>query len=263
MTFPRRQPALLVSIFVLAVTASLSSARAASLRPSGYSLERQNRVAHRLGLTFTDTRADLERLVHSGRLVPVRPNRDFTFKEVSFPYALPATRLFVERTARQYRETCGEELVVTSLARPRRLQPRNASYRSVHPAGMALDLHRSWNWRCRRWLEGYLLALESQGVLEASREHSPSHYHIAVFPRSYVDFVGRMESAAPDQRRYIVLRGDTLWKIAHRLGSTIEAIRFANALASDQIHPGQILQIPSAVTAEIRVATASRASTAR
>ena len=59
-----------------------------------------------------------------------------------------------ERLGGQYRGACGEQLVITSLTRPATLQPRNASERSVHPTGMALDIRYSWDRSCRRWLEG-------------------------------------------------------------------------------------------------------------
>jgi len=44
---------------------------------------------------------------------------------------------------------------------------------------------------------------------------------------------------------YRVRRGDSLWTIAHRFGTTTLAIQQANGLASTSIRPGQELQIPS------------------
>jgi len=43
---------------------------------------------------------------------------------------------------------------------------------------------------------------------------------------------------------YIVQSGDTLNSIAARFGTTAQAIREANGLTSDLIHPGQVLIIP-------------------
>jgi hypothetical protein len=56
---------------------------------------------------------------------------------------------FVERLSSQYHNACGERLVVTSLTRPASEQPRNASDRSVHPTGMAIDLRLSTKGTCR------------------------------------------------------------------------------------------------------------------
>ena len=47
---------------------------------------------------------------------------------------------------------------------------------------------------------------------------------------------------------YTVKAGDTLAKIARSHGTTIKAIRTANALKSDQLHPGQKLKLPAGKT---------------
>jgi len=49
---------------------------------------------------------------------------------------------------------------------------------------------------------------------------------------------------APTQRTYVVQQGDTLNEIAQRFGTTAEAIKAANGLASDTINVGQVLIIP-------------------
>ncbi len=43
---------------------------------------------------------------------------------------------------------------------------------------------------------------------------------------------------------YVVQAGDTLWGIARRYGTTVEAIRRANGLSGDRILVGQVLRIP-------------------
>src|SRR5690606_40865182 len=35
------------------------------------------------------------------------------------------------------------------------------------------------------WVESTLLMLEKEGVLEATHERRPPHYHVALFPRHY------------------------------------------------------------------------------
>ncbi|MEM0970559.1 MAG: LysM peptidoglycan-binding domain-containing protein [Verrucomicrobiota bacterium] len=45
-------------------------------------------------------------------------------------------------------------------------------------------------------------------------------------------------------RHHTVLRGDTLYSISQRYGSSAQAIREANGLSSDLIYPGDSLRIP-------------------
>jgi len=52
---------------------------------------------------------------------------------------------------------------------------------------------------------------------------------------------------APAPGTYVVRAGDTLFLIARRFGTTVDAIRRANNLATDVISVGQVLVIPGAV----------------
>jgi hypothetical protein len=214
-------------------------------------------VANQHDYTFIRTGARVKYFAEKGWLVPLRPNQDFELNGVSYPYARPEVRIFVQRLAAQYRAACGERMVVTSLTRPLSRQPRNASTRSVHPTGMALDIRYSRSRTCRRWLEGVLLDLESASVLEATRERYPAHYHIAVFPRQYAAYVDgldkrddtRVAEAAPLETTaapYEVRAGDSLWTIARRLGTTVEDLRTSNNLRSSRIYAGQVLKVPRA-----------------
>lgn len=284
--------AILIS-FLLCITAP---GRAQSLRGSSASLTRQNIQAKRHDYTFLRRPADVQRFVDLGLLVPVRPGPAYDLARVSFPYARPEVKLFLERLGTQYQAACGEKLVVTSLVRPITRQPRNAADRSVHPTGMAIDLRRSNNAACRRWLERTLLQLEGRGVLEATRERRPPHYHVALFPQPYVQYVAaltgesargllasvaepRAASAAsgvvaaaeadaaeaeaevavaddaagtggPNAEHtgslvvYRVQRGDNLWSIARRYGTTVARIKEENGLTSSRLMPEQVLRIP-------------------
>ena len=217
-----------------------------SLRGSSASLDRQNTQAKEHDFTVLRDPSQLKRFVGLKLLVPVQANNDFVLKDVSFPYARPEVQLFIGRLSSQYRRACGERLVVTSLTRPRSHQPRNASTRSVHPTGMALDLRRPRRGPCRQWLERVLLSLEGHRVLEATLERRPPHFHVAVFPVAYRQYVSRMTSGGNSRlATYTVQRRDTLWDIARDYGTTPSAIRRENKLRSTVIRPGQRLRMPT------------------
>jgi nucleoid-associated protein YgaU len=152
----------------------------------------------------------------------------------------------------------------------------------VHPAGMAVDLRIPTNPTCRRWLENTLVQLDRQGVVSAIRESRPPHYHVAVFPTPYLHYVARLtggtptrvasapapapaarasvevaaadilrdagEAGEPGESRvdaYRVNRGDSLWSIARRHGTTVETLRELNNLNGTRIVAGQVLSVPS------------------
>lgn len=239
-----RRLILALAMFV-ALAALASAATAVSLRGTRSSLDRQNVQARNHDFTFLRTKSQVTRFVEKGWLVPVESNHVYRLKGVSFPYSRPEVKLFVERLGKQYSAACGQELVVTSLTRPKNYQPRNASPRSVHPTGMALDLRRPYDRGCRSWLERVLLSLEKQGVLEATYERRPPHYHVAVYPDPYKRYVERLQSGRAI-RSHLVDRGDTLWRIATKYKTTVAEVKRHNGLRSNKIYPGQILEVPGA-----------------
>ena len=245
--WPRSAGALAAALLVGAIAAP---AQAQSLRGSRSSLDRQNRQARQHDFTFLKGSSQLERFVDAGLLVPLDGGAPYRLHDVSFNVARPEVKLFIERLSSQYRAACGERLVVTSLTRPTSRQPSNASSRSVHPTGMAVDL-RVPAGACRRWLESTLVSLERRRVIEATLERSPLHYHVAVFPSAYMGYVSRLTgqpatalAAKQAPARHTVRRADTLWDLAGRYGTTPARIKAANGLRSDVIRPGQVLEIP-------------------
>lgn len=204
-------------------------AEAQSLRGSTSTMQRQNRIAQDHDYTFLQTSSQVKRFVSSGYLERLSGNADYELAAVSYPYARPAVRLFVERLASQYRAACGEKLVVTSLTRPVLEQPRNASDLSVHPAGMAVDLRVSRSSKCVRWLERTLLSLEKQGVLDATRERRPPHYHVALFPEPYTRYVTRI--AGPSAVRLASAAGSS--KQDTPAGATSQVATAAGESADD------------------------------
>lgn len=260
-----------IALAVLLVLVTAASAHAQTLKGSHATMSRQFSIAKEHDFTFLRTSNDVRRFIDLGLLVRLTGDANYDLANVSFPYARVAVKTFVERLAAQYRSACGEQLVVTSLTRPLNRQPGNASDLSVHPAGMAVDLRVSRKSACRRWLERTLLSLEKTGVLDVTRERFPPHYHVALFPNPYIAYVDRLTggtkvAAAPkavvvasspapasgpsadevEAVAYKVRRGDTLWSIARRQGTTVETLKEMNGLDDAGIKAGQVLSLPPA-----------------
>ena len=232
---------------VLAAGAVLSSVlvQAQELRGSRASMERQYRVAVSEGYAFVSSSREVNDYADAGRIVKVDAGRHFELHRVSFPYALPEVKLFLERLSALYQLECGEKLTVTSLMRPQDRQPVNAADDSVHPTGMAIDLRIPSRSRCRSWLESTLLTLEGAEVLDVTRERYPPHYHVAVFPQTYALYAaGQSEIVV---REYTVRRGDSLSLIARRTGVSVAELRTANGIRGDLIRVGQKLILPGEV----------------
>lgn len=180
---------LLLGILVLTPAADAL----AQLRGSPTSMRRQHRIARSHDYTFLRNSRQVREFIEADRLVRLPGNRNYGIKSgISFPYARPAVKLFVERLAAQFRAATGERLVITSLTRPMSRQPRNASDLSVHPAGMAVDFRVPAKAASRRWLERTLVSLERSRVLDVTKERRPAHYHVAVFPSQYQSYVERL-----------------------------------------------------------------------
>lgn len=228
---------------------------AQSLRGSPESVDRMYRQAVSEHLSFFETVRGVKRAFAQGLLVRLSPNSEFKLHKVAYPYVRPATRTFVQRLAQQYADECGEPLEVTSAVRPATRQPANSVAQSVHPTGIAIDLHKPEDPACLRWLRGTLLDLEGDGVIEATEEFAPAHFHVAVFPKPYTRFVAAQmqdrktvrlaSSGAADASTYRVRPGDTLWEIARAHETTVAALATANHLNDETIRPGQELVIPS------------------
>jgi hypothetical protein len=159
---------------------------AVELRGSPKSMARQHAVAVASELTFMGTLEEMALLAEAGELVPIYGGPHYEVMDWVFPYGIPEVRTFVERLAFEYRQACGETMVVTSLTRPFSEQLPNSHQLSVHPAGMAVDLRIPQTPACRAFLDARLLEKEAEGLLDVTHERSPPHYHVAVFPEPYV-----------------------------------------------------------------------------
>lgn len=245
----RDSPFLLLLVAAVLGLASLPL-HAQSLAGSQASMVRQSRVARQHDYSYLRTSSQVHEFARRGLLVRLSGNSDYRVADVSFPYARPQVKTFVERLAEQYRNACGERLVITSLTRPTTRQPRNASPLSVHPTGMALDLRRSGRPACRAFLEKTLLTLEGRDVLEATKENHPPHYHVSLFPEPYTRYLASKGVSGGEEEvvslaRYRVRGGDSLWDIAKRHGTSVDRLKRANGMSSSRLKPGMMLDIPA------------------
>ena len=161
---------------------------------------RQHAVAVKEEYSFLRTPADVHKQEDAGRLVPVVDGADFALSKVSFPSTRPEVLSFIEHFAAEYHAATGSRLVITSLTRPTTLQPRNAHKLSVHPAGMAVDFRVPADATSRAWLEKKLLAMESDGLIDVTREKTPAHYHIAVFAEPFLAYAAKIDAARDSVR---------------------------------------------------------------
>ena len=163
------------------------SGRPQELRGSRESVELMYARAIAENLNFLKRPVDVYQAAMAGRLKLISFTNDVALDRVQFPFVLPQTLDFIARLAAQYHVQCGERLVVTSGARPLDKQPRNAVAESVHPTGMAVDFHRPAE-PCVTWLRKALVELEDKGVIEATEERHPAHFHVAVLDRSSTQY---------------------------------------------------------------------------
>ena len=243
----KRQVVPLVVLTILAVALfAPRSSFAQSLRGSTSSVEKMYEHAVNNGIYFYKTGDGIRRAGSAGRFVRLGGNGNYATSGVSYPYVRPETRTFVQRLAAQYRAACGERLVVTSASRPQSMRLFNSVRKSVHPTGMAVDLRKSNRASCRNWLRRTLLSLERGGVIEATEEHSPPHFHVAIFPAPYARYVaargGPTHASVAD---YKVRSGDSLWGIARRNDTTVDRLKEINGLSSSMLRPGQTLKLPN------------------
>jgi hypothetical protein len=218
---------------LLVASAAVRPVFAGDLDGSRDSMKRQHSVAVDLDYRFALTPSQVEQVVADGALERVGPNADFELSGVSYPYARPEVRLFIERLAADFHAMTGTPLVVTSLTRPVSLQPANASPLSVHPAGMAVDLRIPSSRKALRWLQSMLLSMEEADVIDVTRELNPPHLHVAVFPNAYAQYAERQDSVRAARRfRTVILASSsgTLEPTASETGQASASALFIAAV---------------------------------
>ncbi|MDB4878423.1 MAG: hypothetical protein JWM41_4869 [Gemmatimonadetes bacterium] len=257
-----------IKLASLALILPLASAVSQSLRGSRSSVDLMYTTAHSHDLAFLKTREDIYAATTSGALELISITEDLTLDKVTFPFVLPNTHRFADSLAAEYHAGCGERLEVTSGARPIDEQPRNASPESVHPTGMAVDFHKPGG-KCLTWLRTNLLALEKRGVIEATEEKHPPHFHVAVLSQLREPPIKLLAASTPASTRtatasgkvataagdvslpqgstkaltYTVRAGDNLWTIAERHSTTTQELQTLNNLRSTRLKVGQELKL--------------------
>lgn len=251
-----------------------------TLRGSMSSVDLMYSSAHARDLEFLKTPDEIYQAALAGALKLVSVTNDLELDEARFPFVLPNTLRFADSLAAEYHAACGERLVVTSGARPLDEQPRNASPKSVHPTGMAVDFRKPRTPACLTWLRTNLVVLEDRGVIEATEERHPPHFHVAVLRQAReprLTFTARTPTPAKDTAtkviassggdvaaetkrdssadspkrgdraspaaRYHVHVGDNLWTIAKRHHTTPARLLALNGLRNSTLKPGQTLRL--------------------
>ena len=79
-----------------------------------------------------------------------------------------------------------------------------------------------------------------------------------IHPGQQLIIPGAVVRSSSDSNNYVVQRGDTLWHIARRHGTTVDALRRANNIWNDHLSIGQSLTIPGAQLSSRTVSTTSR-----
>lgn len=216
-----------------------------SLRGSRSSVNRSYNRAVRNDLEFMKTSTGVYEAVKRGGLVTIGITGDLLIDRVEYPFVLATTREVVYAFAGRYHASCGERLMVTSAVRPRVEQPRNASRKSVHPTGMAVDFRRPGG-RCLTFMRKELIALEKQGVVEATEERHPVHFHVVALQLALAPPAvgGAATKTAEDQAAtYAVRPGDSLSEIAKRFGTSVAKLKSLNNLRGSTLQPGQKLRV--------------------
>jgi hypothetical protein len=270
----------IVVVAAAAVSSWAPRVDAQTLRGSAASVDLMYTSAHARDLDFLRTPDEIYQAAMAGALKLISVTEDLELDEARFPFVLPNTLRFADSLAAEYHAACGERLVVTSGARPLDEQPRNASPKSVHPTGMAVDFRKPTVPACLTWLRKNLVVLEDEGVIEATEERHPPHFHVAVLrqareprltvatrtPADAKDTAAKIVASSagdvatapkrdssretkkrgetePSVASYRVHAGDNLWTIAKRHHTTPARLQALNGLHNSTLRPGQTLRL--------------------
>ena len=167
-------------------------------RPSHESLLRQNEEIDRLELPRIQDDDELEALVTSQALVPIRTGQTLRIDPRLDPnrrYCRPWTRDFVEDLSQAYYREFHDQIQVNSAVRTvkgqkklrrhnRNAAPAEGETASSHLAGLTVDLQRRGMSKQQiHFVERYLFYLRALGLVEPEEERRQWVFHIMVSER--------------------------------------------------------------------------------
>jgi len=171
-------------------------------RPSHDSLLRQNQEIDRIELPRIQDDDELQALVASNALVPIRESVTVKIDRKLDParrYCRPWTRDFVEDLSQAYYNQFHAQIQVNSAVRTvmvqrklrrhnRNAAPAEGDTASSHLAGLTVDLQRRGMTKQHvRFVERYLFYLRELGLVEPEEERRHWCFHVMVSDR-YVDW---------------------------------------------------------------------------
>lgn len=188
----------------------------ATLIASTRELLQENRLADACNLSNIKDKANLRWYIEQGYLVPMRDGDDEPYEidpylaeadpddPELYLYVRPWTKQFIETTAARMWTEIGLRMRITSLVRPESYQAelrtfnRNAARDSTHPTGATVDISMvDYTWRQKNWLRKTLLALERDGLVEATEERGNACMHVFVHPAYGVEEAVETEGQVP------------------------------------------------------------------
>ncbi len=219
------------------------NASGASLKGSKFAIKQAYNEAKRHNFSFLESENRLQWFVRQNLLVELVSEVNYVVVPMKLgrPYVRPAVRIFTQQSSRNLFAECGERLFITSALRFTTRQPKNSVPNSVHPTGMALDI-KAPSKKCREGFEAELLYLETKGLIQATKERWPVHYHVVVYPEQYSANIAL--HARNNKTQYKVKKGDVLSIIAKRFGTTLTELVTLNGLDSpDFLRIGQEIRL--------------------
>ena len=142
--------------------------------------------------------AELEQLKASEDLVPIVAGQSLRFDPRLDPdrrYCRPWTREFLDDLSSAYYKEFHGQIQVNSAVRPVKVQkklrrhnrnaaPAEGEIASSHLAGLTVDIQRRGLSREQiKWMQGYMLPLKEQGLIEPEEERHQWVFHVMVSGR--------------------------------------------------------------------------------
>ncbi len=172
------------------------------LKGSYESMVRQNEEIDRLQLPRIADQSQLEELIRTEELVPIKETQALRVSPAILPdkrYCRPWTNQFLQDFSEAYYKEFGAPLQVNSAVRTmeqqqklrrhnRNAAPELGEVASSHLAGITVDLaRRGLTPAQHKFMEDYLKNLRDLGLLEAAEERRQKCFHVMVSDR-YTDW---------------------------------------------------------------------------